>query len=619
MAVLSGDFIESKDDKVLDWTKQAIEESRMARFKNVGNLTDEWDMAEKTYLNIDKSRTGKNVFNQAPRENMFFLVVELQKYTLMDNVPDPLFASRFPNRFEDEAFILNDLQDLSFEAGRFPMEYSRYIHDLLVLGTGIFRIWFDVKGFGGKGIASYKSVDPRSFFLSAGARVIEESSYCIQVSEIDVDEALARFPDKKDDIKNLSGDTIITKSNDTKSFFRGMFRSADKDSGRGVELVDVFVRDRGDGEIYHSIVLGGKVVAKNPTPLGFNHGMYPFVSSQGRYNPNGFYGWMDYIYVDSVQRELDRLNDKRNAYTELSYFPYLLVPQGSGADMTDDKLAQKPGSIIRPTLSSSNTIRFLSPPPVGRHIQSRRLEAQDWIKKVVGTGQLSEQALQKNLQPTTVSQVVQAFEAPVRYKLRLMEPAIRDLALQSSSLMTQFFDEEIIVRFSDEDTATIDKERFREISDIGEEQFIVKVGVPSHIPLNTAFRVSRVVDAVKNGAYNRELPIEARKSLMNAFGVPERKELIKKESQRAELQEAIDLLNMEISVKDLTLKNSQLDQALAQSGTQPPPELGSVQDDSLGNQTSQQLPAPGPDTGQQDQGVSNNIELLQNSGLQGSV
>jgi len=398
--------------------------------------------------------------------------------------------------------------------------------------------------------------------------MFDDAAYVLTVGSVDFDGAIMRMPKRADELKALvmgeagfrnRGNTSIFASLNPRNLFGANAGLGDLDpqdtmaaSQRGIEFVEAYIRvpsspelammdlkDEGakkekeqeekinPSRIHVVQVVGGKFVSYNE-PLPFNHGMMPFVSSQSRHWPERIWGFSDGLAVEADTQELARMADRRASYIDLSYMPYLKNPTDSGVE--NNAFIQRPDSILNPhTGQSGQGIDFLSPPPLGRHIQFRREELLSNIENVLGTFSLDLEAVRRNIKPTLAAQVREVGELPIRMKMERMRPADRKLAIMSVSMWQQFFPDDakrsVLTDEGEDETIVISRNEIREIKDI-EEKFDIRVGITSETPLSKVLRQQQIIEIMQAWPKDTPLPHEMLEALLEASNFPGNRKII---------------------------------------------------------------------------------------------
>ena len=599
-----------KDDGIIAFAEQALEEARVEKWAAAGEQHCDWNRRAAMYFGKDKK--DDNPYVQRPRENRTWRSLENQRYVLMDHVPVPEFLPRNPERDQAAATQLSQLGRFVYDVSNYRHAYAGFVHNMIVYGTGVLKTFWAPNDFGGLGMVRFAAQDPRTLFVAPGSRTLDEAPYVIAGGMEDIDGVIARYPEHEAQIR--SAKMIMTEQQRKGSKWSRAFQmfggryvtqgaTADESPDRQVEVLELYTRIpsvpgldlQAKGKVDHRyrviVVVAGQVVVANDW-LPFEHGRLPFVSCQSRFYHDRVWGISDLEIVESLQQELNRMADKRNAWIELTYFPWIINPAGSG--VPDEQMIHSPGTILHPS-RPDHGMGFMTPPETGRHIQSRRFEIMTEIDEEIGTYVISAEHLRRNIQPTTIAQYREAGEAPVRMKIRFMEAPFQNVWMQAIDLMRQYYEPEIMVRIQDEQgrevTAMIDMNLVRQaVPRIDETEFEVRVGLTGNAAISRAARRQEIVEAVQAGAFNEQLALEARIALLDSVEFPGRAEVIAKwraaeaarlaaeqaQQQAAQMQATRQSLQStdpgEVAAGLQALPPDQFGQlAASMGGTQPPP------------------------------------------------
>ena len=213
---------------------------------------------------------------------------------------------------------------------------------------------------------------------------------------------------------------------------------------------------------------------------------------------------------------------------------------------------------------------------------------------MTGAFVISQEVLQRNIAPTTVSQVREAGESPVRLKMKLMEPGNRDMAIMIVSLMKQFYTDDMFVRMLGTDDSTkIGIRELRKIKDVSELRYDIQVGLPAEVPLSRVRRFQQIVEAVNAGALNPNVPLKAREALLDASNFPNKGEILKEMRERDMMQKQVEVANAQAQVMTLAAQAKQ-----AEAAINPPEQPDPLQstnpaevEQALSNMDEQQLAA----------------------------
>lgn len=475
-------------------------------------------------------------WRSTPVVNFIFSTIETILPIMTDNSPQinvvPKNQSSLPT-----SSLMGVIMEKLWVDNDMDIKLPETVKNALKYGTGIQKVWWNSKLADGLGDVAVSVVDPRHFYPSPGAKSIEDAAYVVFAANIPLDTVLRDFPEangriqggiwdedltvnksitsQRTDAGLLLGPTSNTAGTDTTanaSSTQG--RDGLMDRNKLVTFVEWWHRDESD-QTWVTIMANGILLKHDKNP--FNHNKFPFVRYIDYQIPSMFWGMGEIQQLEKLQ---DNINQRRAQITDilrLTANPPFVADADSGVN--PKAMTNRPAVIIYKNRGSE--VRWLTPP----QLPAALFELQDLDKKdfdaISGVLDVTQGRRPTGIEAASaISELQEAAQTRIRFKVRLMEASMRTLGKLMLALVQQFYTEERTIRcqgkqsgkpeFSQINQRQIDPMTQQEtvINDVTVGEYDVEIGVGSTLPVNKTRRADQMIELYQLGVVDKRAVLE---------------------------------------------------------------------------------------------------------------
>jgi len=475
-------------------------------------------------------------WRSTPVVNFIFSTIETILPIMTDNNPQinvvPKNEASLPT-----SSIMGVIMEKLWVDNDMDLKLPETVKNALKYGTGIQKAWWNPALADGLGDVAVSVVDPRHFYPSPGAKNIEDAAYVVFAANIPVDNIIRDFPDAKGKLVGGIWDEDLTVSKsitsqrvDSGTFlgpvsntlgtdtteFKGNLQGRDgvMDRNKLATLIEWWHRDD-SGQTWVTIMANGILLKHDKNP--FNHNKFPFVRYIDYQVPSMFWGMGEIQQLEKLQ---DNINQRRAQITDilrLTANPPFVADADSGVN--PKAMTNRPAVIIYKNRGSE--VRWLTPP----QLPAALFELQDLDKKdfdaISGVLDVTQGRRPVGIEAASaISELQEAAQTRIRFKVRLMEASLRQLGKLMMSLVQQFYTEERTIRTQgatsgQPEFVTVNQEQIdpmtqavTKINDVTVGEYDIEIGVGSTLPVNKTRRADQMIELYQLGVVDKRAVLE---------------------------------------------------------------------------------------------------------------
>lgn len=475
-------------------------------------------------------------WRSTPVVNFIFSTIETIIPIMTDNNPQ---INVVPKNSKSNAMasVMGTILEKVWKDNDMDLKLPETIKNALKYGTGIQKVWWNSKLADGLGDVAISVVDPRHFYPSPGAKNIEDAAYVIFAANIPLDSVLRDFPEAKGKLEGgiwdedlsvtknivsqrsdgggLLGPTSNTAGTDvTNNAGAANGRDGVVDRNKLVTFIEWWHRDD-TGQTWVTIMANGTLLKHDKNP--FQHNKFPFVRYVDYQIPSMFWGMGEIQQLEKLQENINQRRAQITDILRLTGNPPFVADADSGVN--PKAMTNRPASIIFKNRGSE--VKWLTPP----QLPAALFELQDLDKKdfdaISGVLDVTQGRRPVGIEAASaISELQEAAQTRIRFKVRLMEAALRNLGSLMLSLAQQFYTEERTIRMSGKapgqpEFMTINQEVIdpvtmaaTKINDVSVGEFDIEIGVGSTLPVNKTARAEQMIELYQLGVVDRRAVLE---------------------------------------------------------------------------------------------------------------
>lgn len=475
-------------------------------------------------------------WRSTPVVNFIFSTIETILPIMTDNNPQINITPKNQDSQEMSA-IMGAIVEKLWTDNSMGLKLPETIKNALKYGTGIQKVWWNPKMASGLGDVCVSVVDPRHFYPSPGAKTIQDAAYVIFAANVPLDSVIRDFPHVKGKIEGGIWDpeltvqkTITSQRVDSGVFlgpvsntlgtatteFKGNLQGKDgtMDRNKLVTLIEWWHRDD-SGQTWVTIMANGILLKHDKNP--FNHNLFPFIRYIDYQVPSVFWGMGEIQQLEKLQENINQRRAQITDILRLTANPPFVADADSGVN--PKAMTNRPAVIIYKNRGSE--VRWLTPP----QLPAALFELQDLDKKdfdaISGVLDVTQGRRPTGIEAASaISELQEAAQTRIRFKVRLMEESLRELGVQMLALVQQFYDMPRTIRIK---TGISGGSKFVElnqqqvnpmtqsvdtINDPSVGEYDVEIGVGSTLPKDKTARANQMIELFQMGVVDRRAVLE---------------------------------------------------------------------------------------------------------------
>jgi hypothetical protein len=475
-------------------------------------------------------------WRSTPVVNFIFSTIETILPIMTDQSPE---INVVPSNYQSTkmAAIMGQVMEKLWVDNDMDLKLPEIVKNSLKYGTGIAKVWWNTKMAENLGDVAVSVVDPRHFYPSPGAKSIEDAAYLIFAANVPLDNILRDFPEAKGKITGGIWDedltiqkTITSQRSDSGSFlgpvsntlgtdttsFKGNLQGKDgvMDRTKLCTIIEWWHRDD-SGQTWVTIMANGVLLKHDKNP--FNHNKYPFVRFIDYQVPGMFWGMGEIQQLEKLQ---DNINQRRAQITDilrLTANPPFVADADSGVN--PKAMTNRPATIIYKNRGSE--VRWLTPP----QLPAALFDLQELDKKdfdaISGVLDVTQGRRPVGIEAASaISELQEAAQTRIRFKVRIMEAAMRQLGKLMLALVQQFYTEERVIRIkgpggSANQFVTLNQQQINpdtgeaeRINDVTVGEYDIEIGVGSTLPVDKTRRANQMIELFQMGLVDQRAVLE---------------------------------------------------------------------------------------------------------------
>ncbi len=475
-------------------------------------------------------------WRSTPVVNFIFSTIETILPIMTDNNPQINIIPKNEDSQEMSA-IMGAIMEKLWISNRMGLKLPETVKSALKYGTGIQKVWWNPKMADGLGDVCVSVVDPRHFYPSPGAKTIQDAAYVVFAANVPLDAVIRDFPDAKGKIEGGIWDpeltvnkTITSQRVDSGVFlgpvsntlgtdtteFKGNLQGKDgtMDRNKLCTLIEWWHRDD-SGQTWVTIMANGILLKHDKNP--FNHNKFPFIKYIDYQVPSMFWGMGEIQQLEKLQENINQRRAQITDILRLTANPPFVADADSGVN--PKAMTNRPAVIIYKNRGSE--VRWLTPP----QLPAALFELQDLDKKdfdaISGVLDVTQGRRPTGIEAASaISELQEAAQTRIRFKVRLMEESLVELGEQMLSLVQQFYDMPRTIRiktgikggatFVQLNQEQVDPmtQEIQKLNDPSVGEYDVEIGVGSTLPKDKTARANQMIELFQMGVVDRRAVLE---------------------------------------------------------------------------------------------------------------
>lgn len=439
-----------------------------------------------------------------PKTPSLLSAIESTKAGLVARMPQAIITPEDP-RDKELAEVVGAIIKQNHDAAKYPQDYRKLVHDLLVCGYCVQEVGFDPRANRGIGQAFIRYVDARCIMFDPQVEDIQDGRAVIKVYPRTIDWLEANFPDHKGkfavDNYTEARDSIL-KYDQTKSvlMFEYWRREYDQTLNEGI----------GGYKVHMALMAGRRLLSdsKDLRPEGyFADGEYPFEVTWMFRRKGTPLGWGMVDQLGELQKLLDKLDQIvfKNAF--LASHNKLLVGVNSGFDVDD--LSDWTKEVHQGT--TIDGVKWFTTPPLPDYMLAYIQTLRDAMKDTSGANDVSQGNVGGGV---TAFSAINALQEASSKRDKMLVDALHEtyhicvrkeieIEREYNILPRTVF----LIHDGVQETATFESAMMKRTSDNGIElpiEFYISVKVEQETPFSQAIHNQTMLEMVKAGMIQPE-------------------------------------------------------------------------------------------------------------------
>lgn len=475
-------------------------------------------------------------WRSTPVVNFIFSTIETILPIMTDNNPQINVIPKNEDSQEMSA-IMGAIMEKLWTSNRMGLKLPETIKNALKYGTGIQKVWWNPKMADGMGDVCISVVDPRHFYPSPGAKSIQDAAYVVFAANVPLDSVIRDFPHVKGKLEGGIWDpeltvqkTITSQRVDSGVFlgpvsntlgtatteFKGNLQGRDgtMDRNKLVTLIEWWHRDD-SGQTWVTIMANGVLLKHDQNP--FDHNKFPFIRYIDYQVPSMFWGMGEIQQLEKLQENINQRRAQITDILRLTANPPFVADADSGVN--PKAMTNRPAVIIYKNRGSE--VRWLTPP----QLPAALFELQDLDKKdfdaISGVLDVTQGRRPTGIEAASaISELQEAAQTRIRFKVRLMEESLVELGEQMLALTQQFYDMPRTIRMKtgiaggqsfvqlNKQQMNPDDGSIKLLNDPSVGEYDVEIGVGSTLPKDKTARANQMIELFQMGVVDRRAVLE---------------------------------------------------------------------------------------------------------------
>jgi hypothetical protein len=252
---------------------------------------------------------------------------------------------------------------------------------------------------------------------------------------------------------------------------------------------------------------------KNP----FDHNKYPFIRYIDYQVPSVFWGMGEIQQLEKLQENINQRRAQITDILRLTANPPFVADADSGVN--PKAMTNRPAVIIYKNRGSE--VRWLTPP----QLPAALFELQDLDKKdfdaISGVLDVTQGRRPTGIEAASaISELQEAAQTRIRFKVRLMEESLVELGEQMLALVQQFYDMPRTIRIKtgvsggqsfvelNQQQMSPEDGAIKLINDPSVGEYDVEIGVGSTLPKDKTARANQMIELFQMGVVDRRAVLE---------------------------------------------------------------------------------------------------------------
>lgn len=475
-------------------------------------------------------------WRSTPVVNFIFSTIETILPIMTDNNPQINVVPKNRSSMQT-SFLMGTIMEMIWQKQRMGIKLPETIKNALKYGTGIQKVWWNPKLADGLGDVAISVVDPRHFYPSPGAKSIEDASYVVFAANVPLDTVLRDFPEAKGRIVGgiWDEDLSVHKTSTSQRADSGVFlgptsntagtdvtNNTGSTQGRDgtmsrdqlVTFIEWWHKDDND-QTWVTIMANGILLKHDKNP--FNHNKFPFVKYVDYLIPSMFWGMGEVQQLEKLQESINQRRAQTTDILRLTGNPPFVADADSGVN--PKAMTNRPASIIFKNRGSE--VKWLTPPQLPAALfEIQELDKQDF-DAISGVLDVTQGRRPTGIEAASaIAELQEAAQTRIRFKVRLMEEAMKELGEMMLSLVQQFYTEERTIRIKgpsnggyefvqiNQETINPATQQPTRINDVTIGEFDVEIGVGSTMPVNKTRRADQMIELFQLGVVDKRAVLE---------------------------------------------------------------------------------------------------------------
>lgn len=464
-------------------------------------------------------------------ENLCFSVVETMIPLMGDRSPE---INYLPQTEEDitAAEQLNQVSRYIWNADNMPEKMPIILRDMLIIGTAIVKMRWDVEKYNGMGDVTADIIDPFHFFPNPEATGPDDMQWCILKTKIPTKELLKQYGKEvpSDAEYNADDHKRPSDTNDNNGNF----------SPTSATVLEYWEKNK-NGRMEVTIYSNGVILEEKESPYETDE--FPFIFFYDHKLNHEFWGIGEFENLKPLQLELNKVRAMIMDNMIANNNTILVVDSTSGVSAKE--LSNKPGLVVEK--QPGGKIERLAPGHLPSHFQNQIEITKQAMQEVSGVHDVSKGMVGGQVTAASAIQILtENSQTRLRGKLRNVEGSVKRMAYWYLTLIRQFYTEPRIVRLTGDDNSfqfipfdalqlrqeqpIIDPETGQpEMDEITGEpkteilltEFDIKISSGSSMMMNKSAKYQQVLELYQSGAVDLE-------TLLQSADIGNPKEIIKK-------------------------------------------------------------------------------------------
>lgn len=378
------------------------------------------------------------------------------------------------------------------------------------IGVGVLYVGWDTEGgdapadipdnfdpetdtFKMEGDYDIRNIRAEDFLIDPDAKTFAEANYCVVKHTMELQEAVYRWPDSEELLKEYAREEECLSSSGTKG------EGVDEDN-TSLMIYEYWERGRPWNAFKGSHVFfirkdAPELLERKDNP--YSHKKLPFLMLTDLDLDSSAYGISRAVHCIPMQEAQNTFFQLVQTGLELNSIPRLIAPEGS---INDDILSNNPANILFYNAMSGEKPDFLRSPAVSPDIWQLNAAYEKQISSVYGMNEFSKGEINRELSSYAVQM---AIEVDDKFRVRLFNKKkefISDMYEFFISLTKQYVTvERLLCVAGAENTANLEYFRSEQLE--GKYGIFADFGV--YLPADPAARKQQILELMKSGVFEK--------------------------------------------------------------------------------------------------------------------